>query len=243
MQPFKDCNVEGSITIYDYNAHKWISSDINDSHCQTLPASTFKILNSLILLEEGLVKSENDIIKWPGDPDTLTYGYRPDIYRDMSLKEAYKLSAVWVYLELSKKVGKKKYKEYLSNCNYGNADLSTDDDDFWNFGHLGISPVNQIEVLVSIYEESLPFSRKSFKTLKEIMVEEKTNSYILRAKTGWTRDGGKDTGWWVGYVERENNVYFFATRLIKDREMINPDFGRCRKEITRTILQQMNILE
>ncbi len=243
LQPFKDCNIEGSITIYDYNAHQWISSDINDSHSQTLPASTFKILNSLIILNEGIVDNENEVIKWTGNPDTEKYGNRPEIYRDLSLKEAFKLSAVWVYLELSKRIGKKKYKEYLSGCNYGNADLSVDDDDFWNFGDLGISPANEIEVLVGVYEETLPFPKELFGIVKEMMIEEKTDTYILRAKTGWARDKGKDTGWWVGYVERDNNVYFFATRLVKDRETINPDFSNCRKEITRTILKQMNILD
>jgi beta-lactamase class D len=74
------------------------------------------------------------------------------------------------------------------------------------------------------------------------MMEEQTEDYTLSAKTGWTREGGKDTGWWVGYVERKGNVYFFATRLIKDRNTYNPDFAKCRKEITKTILKQFNIL-
>ena len=75
------------------------------------------------------------------------------------------------------------------------------------------------------------------------MVEEQSENYTLYSKTGWTRDGGRDTGWWVGYVESRDNVWFFSTRLIKDRDTVNPNFGRCRKEITRNILQQMKILD
>ena len=75
-----------------------------------------------------------------------------------------------------------------------------------------------------------------------MMVEEQTADYTLRAKTGWTREGGKDTGWWVGYLERGDNVYFFATRLIKNRADKNSEFGACRKEITKTILRQLNML-
>ena len=75
------------------------------------------------------------------------------------------------------------------------------------------------------------------------MIEEISDTYNLRAKTGWARDGGKDIGWWVGYIERDENVYFFATRLIKSREISNPNFGSCRKVITRTILKQLNIIE
>lgn len=240
-QPFKDCNIKGSTTIYDYQAKKWISSDIEDSHKGTLPASTFKIINTLIALETAVVKNENEIINWPGATDTIKYGYRPDIYHDMSMKEAFKSSAGWVYVELAKKIGKEKYKQYLETSNYGNTDLSINDDDFWNFGGLAISPANQINILIGVYEETLPFKKTSFQILKDMMVEEQTADYTLRAKTGWTREGGKDTGWWVGYLERSDNVYFFATRLIKNRADKNSDFGACRKEITKTILRQLKM--
>lgn len=122
-------------------------------------------------------------------------------------------------------------------------DLSIEDADFWNFGNFAISPANQIEILLGVYEESLPFSQEHFETLKEMMIVEKTAQYTLRAKTGWTRDGGKDTGWWAGYIEKEDNVYFFATRLIKDRQDIKPQFGQCRKDITWAILKQLDIID
>lgn len=242
-KPFEDCGIGGSITIYDYNAKKWISSDINDSYKGTLPASTFKILNTLIALETNAVSDENEIFIWPGETDTVKYGYRPEIYHDMNLREAFKLSAVWVYLELANRIGRENYNKFLTQCNYGNKDISVNDNDFWNFGNLAVSPANQIEILIGIYEETLPFSKKSYEILKKIMVEEQTEKYTLYAKTGWTRYGGKDTGWWVGYVESRDNVWFFATRLIKNRNTVNPDFGRCRKEITRNILQQMKVFD
>ena len=242
-KPFQDCGLEGSITIYDYKAQQWMASDIHDSEYATLPASTFKIINTLIALDAGVIADESEIVKWPGSPDTLKYGYRPDIYHDMNLKEAFKSSAVWVYLDLARKIGKEAYRNYLTKCKYGNVDLSVDDDDFWNFGDLAISPVNQIELLIGVYEETLPFKKEHFQVVKEIMTEEQTERYVLRAKTGWTRDKGKDTGWWVGYVERSDNVYFFATRLVKDRETPNLDFGKCRKKITRTILKQLNVID
>jgi beta-lactamase class D len=241
-KPFHDCNIDGSITIYDYRAKKWISSDINDSHFATLPASTFKIINTLIVLETGAVSNENVMIKWPGGTDTIKYGYRPDIYHDMSMKDAFKLSAGWAYVELAKRISKDEYKRFLSNAQYGNADVSIDDPDFWNFGKLAISPANQIQILIGVYEETLPFSKKSFAVLKDLMKEEETDNYTLRAKTGWTRYDGKDIGWWIGYIEKKDEVYFFATRLIKGRITENPDFGKCRKQITKTILKQMGVL-
>lgn len=245
QKPFQDCHITGSITIYDYNQKKWISSDIEDSHQPSLPASTFKILNTLILLESGVVKSEKEIVAWPGSTDTVKYGYRPDIYHNMDMEEAFKVSAGWVYRELAKKVGKATYKDYLIKCHYGNADVSINDPDFWNYGTFAISPANQVEMLINLYEEKLPFSRRSYRILKKMMVEEETANYLLRAKTGWTIDGGKDTSWWIGYVEqkRQKNVYFFATRLIKDRKTINKQFAKCRKEITKRILKELEMLQ
>ena len=241
-KPFDDCKVTGSITIYDYNAKKWISSDINDSHVATIPASTFKIINSLIALELGIVKDENEIVKYPGYVDTVKYGYRPETYHDMSLKEAYKLSCIWVYLDFAKKIGKERYKDFLTKCKYGNLEIFNDDPEFWVYGNFAISPVNQIEILKGIYEESLPFSKRTFEIMKDVMIEEKTDTYTLRTKTGWTNKNGKDIGWWVGYVERKDNVYFFATRIFKDRRT-DPDFLKYRKSITKTILKELKIIE
>lgn len=220
-----------------------MSNDFEDSHRPTLPASTFKIVNTLITLETGAVKDEDEIIPWINDYDTLKYGHRPNIYHSMSMKEAFRLSAGWAYIELAKRIGKSRYKEYLTLMEYGNLDLSIDDHDFWNFGSFAVSPANQISTLIKIYEENLPFSKTSFATLKEMMIVEKNDDYILRAKTGWTRAAGKDTGWWVGYIEKADNVYFFATRIIKNRSEANPNFGNCRKEISRKIFRDLGIIK
>lgn len=241
-EPFKQCNIDGSITLYDYNEQKWISNDLSKSQYATLPASTFKIINTLIVLETGAIEDENEIVTWHGNPDTTKYGYRPDIYHDMNLKEAFEVSAGWVYVELAKKVGKDRYRNLLEKSNYGNGDVSIDDPDFWNFGDFAISPVNQIHILKGVYEETLPFSKRSFEILKRIMIQEQTEDYTLRAKTGWTRDGGKDTGWWVGYIERKDNIYFFATRLIKDRSHKIDNFGECRITISRGVLRQLEMI-
>lgn len=117
--PFQKCHVNGSTTIYDYHNRKWISSDEADSRRGSQPASTFKIINLLIALETGVIKDENAIIKWPGTTDTTLYGFRPDIYRDISVKEAFELSAGWAFIELAKRVGREKYKTYLRRSKYG----------------------------------------------------------------------------------------------------------------------------
>lgn len=243
VTPFRNCNIKGSTTIYDYRNKKWIYSDNVDANRGTLPASTFKVINLLIALETGVIKDENETVKWVGHQDTTLYGYRPEIYRDMTAREAFEVSAGWVFVELAKKIGKERYRQSLEKCRYGNGNLSEKGADFWNFGSFAVSPRNQIEFLIKVYENKLPFSKRNIDILKKVMVTEKTDKYTLRSKTGWTRVNGNDTGWWVGYVERKDNVYFFATRLVKKRSTVNTGFGQCRKDITKNILKQLHAIE
>jgi beta-lactamase class D len=242
-QLFKDCNVKGSTTIYDGFQQKWIFSDSADAKTTSLPASTFKVINLLIALQTGVIKNENEVVKWPGYTDTTLYGYRPEIYRDMTVKEAFEVSAGWVFIELAKRIGRIKYLQYLKNCHYGNMQLSEKGDDFWNFGEFGISPVNQVTFLIAVYYGKVPFSRRNLEILKKVMITDKTPSHIIRSKTGWTRTNGIDLGWWVGYVEYQHHPYFFATRITKDRQTVNPRFGQCRKDITLNILKQLKYID
>jgi beta-lactamase class D len=100
-----------------------------------------------------------------------------------------------------------------------------------------------VEFLIKVYEEKAPFSKANMTILKRVMITEKTNTYTIRSKTGWTKYGGNDIGWWVGYAERKDNVYFFATRLIKSLEKRKPNFDGCRKEITKKILKQLKAID
>lgn len=240
---FKNCHVQGSTTIYDFNKKLWYYTDSSDAFEEMLPASTFKVINLLIALETGIIKDEHDTIKWVGGIDTSLYGYRPEIYKDMSVKEAFEVSAGWVFIELAKRVGKHRYQYYLNLSKYGNGKLSQKGDDFWNFGDFAISPQNQVKFLVDIFQEKAHFSKRNLQILKSVMITEKIGSTVIRSKTGWTRVNGMDIGWWIGYVERRGGVYFFATRLTKDRSIINHRFGQCRKEITKEILRQLKMLD
>jgi beta-lactamase class D len=238
---FKECNVQGSIAVFDGRRKLWILSDTTGPRLETLPASTFKIINLLILLETKTIKDEHEVVQWPGITDTAKYGYRPDIYHDMSVKEAFRLSAGWVFVELAKRAGREAYKKYLAAGSYGNMDLSQTDPDFWNFGGFAISAINQVAFLEKLQKGDLPFSRRNMEIVKRVMITEEAPGYILRAKTGWTRDKGMNTGWWIGYVENAQGVYFFATRLLQDRTRSTASFGECRRSITRKVLKDLGI--
>jgi beta-lactamase class D len=237
---FDSLSTKGSTTIYDLKNKKWIFTDSLDAEQQTLPASTFKILNSLISLEEKSVIDENQVIEW----DSLTktfFGAKIDSWnQDTDLKTAYKNSTIWFYVEMAKRVGRKKYKKYLQKCAYGNQNFSEKGTDFWNYGDFEISPKNQIEFLIKLYENKLPFSEGTIAKVKEIMISEQTDNYTFRDKTGWTKKNGMDIGWWVGYVQTKDNIFFFATRLTKKIDDNNPNFSKARKGITKAILKELN---
>jgi beta-lactamase class D len=236
---FDDCGVKGSVAIFDKNNQQWILTDTEGVRNEYLPASTFKIINLLIALETKTIQDENEIVNWVAKTDTIKYGYRPEIYHSMSVKEAFEVSAGWVFIELAKKIGKKNYKKYLSACDYGNLNLSENNNDFWNFGSFAISPINQVEFIRNLYEEKLPFSKRNMKIVKRVMISEVVNDFTIRAKTGWTRENNINTGWWVGCIETTNNTYFFSTLLLQDRKNNRDDFGSCRKEITRKIFNDL----
>jgi len=240
---FDECSVEGAIAIYDHKNHTWILSDTVATRKETLPASTFKIINLLIALETKTIASENDIVKWPGSTDTLKYDYRPNIYHDITVKEAFEVSAGWAFIELAKKIGKDNYKKYLTLCHYGNINLSQTDPDFWNFGAFGISPINQVEFLKKLYEEKLPFSKRNIEIVKKVMITEQNDDYTIHSKTGWTRENDINTGLWVGYIENKNGAYFFATRLLQDRKLNASNFGNCRKEIMKSVFRDLNVIQ
>ena len=240
-QYFKEADLEGGIYLYDYKKKSYKITDKADFVRTTSPASTFKIPNSLIALEVGAIKDENEVIKWDGEKRWLD-----SWNKDHTLTEAYKNSTLWFYQELARRIGEKSYNKYLKACNYGNHNIGKDLTKFWlgESSALQISPKNQLEFLIKLHEEKLPFSKRTFDITKRVMIREQTDHYTLRAKTGWAQAGGKDIGWYVGYVEKKDNVYFFALRVHKPLEikMSPSEFVEKRIEITNKVLKQMNII-
>jgi len=238
-----DCGVDGSITLYHLENDVWIYSDSSDAIRSTLPASTFKILNSAIALESGVISSENETLEWDGTENTF-FGTRIDAWNeDASLTTAFKNSTVWYYVELAKRIGREQYTEYLNTVSYGNWDLSEDGHDFWNYGSFGVSPKNQIQFLKDFYLEKLPFSEKTYEIVKKLMISDETGDFLISGKTGWTKTVTEDIGWWIGYSENDKGTLFFATRITKDRSVNNPDFSDCRTSITKIILSDLEAIQ
>jgi beta-lactamase class D len=233
---FEHFHVRGSFTLYDLRNNKWILCNQEQLKKPFIPASTFKICNSLIGLETGVIKDEDFLIKWDG-----VVRSRPEWNKDHDLKTAFKNSTVWYYQELARRVGGERMKRWLDLAGYGNADTSGGIDLFWLSGGLRITPEQQILFLKRLYLGDLPFSKRTMDIVRRIMVAKDTVTYTLRAKTGWGYQDNLDIGWYVGSLETRSSVYFFAT-CIQRPDSDESSFLRARIEITLGILRELKFL-
>lgn len=149
--------------LYDPQTDKYVFYNPNQFEQTFSPASTYKICNSLIGLETGVIKDENFVIPW----DSVTR-QNPNWNSDHDLKTAFKNSTVWYYQELARRVGRQQMKYWLDKANYGNADTSGGIDKFWLTGGLRISPKQQIDFLKRLHDNKLPFSQRSVDIVKKL---------------------------------------------------------------------------
>jgi beta-lactamase class D len=235
---FQELNVEGSIMVYDANNDRIFQHNPPRNQTAFLPASTFKILNSLIALDTGVISDEQAILTWDGIPRKV-----PAWNRDLNMREAIKLSAVWFYQVLARRVGYERMQKWVTQVGYGNQTIGSrnDIDKFWLQGDLRITPQQQIQFLRRFYKNDLPFSARALAIVKDIMIMDKTPGYTITGKTGWvgfTDDIEPKIGWYVGYVEKGKNVYFFATNI----DIRNEKDPAARLELTHRCLKDLAIL-
>jgi len=231
---FKAHGVDGTCIVFDLEAGTYAGYRPERWDSGSIPASTFKIPNSLIALETGVVADERTVVPWDSVSRRIAAWNR-----DQTLASAFKVSAVWFYQELARRVGENRMQFYLDAADYGNRTMGGPVDRFWLDGGLRISPRRQVEFLVRLHSGSLPFSAGTMAIVRDIMIQEKTGRYTLRAKTGWSDATTPGVGWYVGYVEREGRTVFFATEI----EMRNEGDAPARVEVTRMILRQLGLMD
>lgn len=235
---FQEAKSDGCFVLYDLKRDRYIRYNSNRCQKRFIPASTFKIFNSLVALETKAIADENTVILWDGVSREFSLWNQ-----DQNMRTAFARSVVWFYQDLARKIGKERMKKYIQIVGYGNQDIQPKIDSFWLDGNLRISPDEQIKFLVRLYQEDLPFSNAVMKTVKDIMVIERKDSYILSGKTGWSRspDGRNNLGWYVGYLEKDNNVYFYALNF--ENQDPNFEMSIIRKKILYDIFQDLQLIE
>lgn len=167
---FDAYGVEGSFLLFDQQKQQWTSYNDTRNKQGFLPASTFKILNSLIALEKGLVQDSSTVLPWNG-----TKNWNENWNRDLTFKEAFTVSCVPCYRELARRAGLAQMQEYVRQVGYGKMDISSSNLDlFWLTGNSRITPYEQIDFLQRLHGEQLPFRTSSYKQLKTLLLREAT---------------------------------------------------------------------
>lgn len=220
---FVAASVDGE-TAYVHNAER--------STVRFSPASTFKIPNTLIALEAHIVESKSSTFTWDGTDKGIDRWNK-----DQTLETAFKVSCVWCYQEIARKVGTEHYERVLARLDYGNHSIGEQVDTFWLDGSLEVSAVEQIAFLRKLYDYDLPFRREHVDVLRQIMVTRHSEQYTLYAKTGWAGTEPQ-VAWYVGFVEAGTGTWIFAMNMRVDR----PEQAALREELSLRALRALGII-
>ena len=224
---------EGCFVLYDLQKDTWKIHDIKRATLRVAPNSTYKIYNALFGLENGIITPENSLIDWNGN----TYPF--EVWNaDQTLSSAMSASVNWYFEYIDEQLGRTSVQEYLHKMGYGNEDLSGDFSSYWMESSLKISPIEQVELLTRLQNRNLEFAPKNVKAVKNAIHISSSSFGDFYGKTGTGRVNGEDVnGWFIGFVESQNNTYFFATNIQSEQRAT----GSKASDITLSILSDLNI--
>lgn len=203
-----------------------------------LPASTFKIPNTIIGLETGAINSET-VFLWDSTERRL------DAWeKDLKLKESFQVSCVPCYQEVARKIGFRRMKDYLGKFDYGTMIFDENTvDKFWLEGESKISSYEQIDFLKKFYNDELGIKQSTKAIMLNIMLSENTKDYKLYGKTGWSVRNGNNYGWYVGFLETPGNLYFFAVTMEPKNKKDTDSFAKNRKQLTIDCLKKVGLIK
>ncbi|MBF0499072.1 MAG: class D beta-lactamase [Candidatus Riflebacteria bacterium] len=223
----------GAFVFLDLRADKYIR--YGGERCQEplSPCSTFKIPNSMVGLETGVISGPDHLFPWDGIQRSF------EIWnRDHTLRSAVKNSVVWYFQRLAQMVGERRMSQYLRLFSYGNQDISGGLTVFWLGSSLKISADEQVAFLKKWIQRSLPVSIKTMDIVDKITCLAKTPEGEFHGKTGSNVKQGKSIlGWFVGYVSSGADRYIFALNIVSGN---NAD-GKTAQNITEKILRALKI--
>ena len=221
-------NATGKFTLHNLSRYK-------DSNY--LPASTFKIVNSLIGLQTGIISSDSMVIKWDGIKRRSE-----EWNKDLRMYQAFRVSAVNYYQEVARRIGKDTMQYWLDSLSYGTKRITTAIDSFWLNNSLKITPDEQLGLVKKLYFDQLPFFKYNQEIVKRAMLFEDNSNYRLGYKTGWGfNERGDHIGWVVGWIEENRHPYFFVLNIgSADKDF---DMWKVRMKMLKDILKYLGFFE
>jgi beta-lactamase class D len=231
-QQFEKEGYRGSLLVFDEDANRYWTHNKARVDSAFLPASTFKIFNSMAALESGVAADEKLVIPWDSTVRSIATWNQ-----DLDMASAIQYSCVPYYQEIARRVGREKMQEYLIREGYGNAVMGDEIHMFWLDASLKISQMEQIDFLRKLRHDELKFSARNQSIVRTIMLTDSTDDYVIRSKTGWGFVEGRNYGWWVGWVEKGGKNCYFALNIFSDNP--GPEFSAARKRIVKGALKEL----
>nr|WP_063864528.1 oxacillin-hydrolyzing class D beta-lactamase OXA-63 [Brachyspira pilosicoli]AAU88145.1 class D beta-lactamase [Brachyspira pilosicoli] len=234
---FTNSNAEGTLVIYNLNDDKYIIHNKERAEQRFYPASTFKIYNSLIGLNEKAVKDVDEVFY-----KLMAKSFLESWAKDSNLRYAIKNSQVPAYKELARRIGIKKMKENIEKLDFGNKSIGDSVDTFWLEGPLEISAMEQVKLLTKLAQNELQYPIEIQKAISDITITRANLHITLHGKTGLADSKNMTTepiGWFVGWLEENDNIYVFALNI----DNINSDDLAKRINIVKESLKALNLLK
>ena len=218
---FKGLN--GTAVVYDATNQQYTIYNRDLAFTESSPCSTFKIISSLIALENGIIEPENSTRTWSGE-----IFWNEDWNKDIDFPEAFRTSCVWYYRQVIDDIGQDLMKRELDRLQYGNCDISdwegrlnTNNSNraltgFWIESSLLISPVEQVEVMERIFGDNSAYSEETQAELKQVMLlpEIDGTDITIYGKTGMGKANGIVVdAWFTGFAESTTGKIYFCVRL------------------------------
>ena len=235
---FDENKVEGCFALMDNGTGKFTVHNLGRYRDSSyLPASTFKIVNSLIGLQTGKISSDSMVIKWDGVKRRVE-----EWNRDLTMYDAFRVSAVNYYQEVARRIGKDTMQLWLDSLRYGTKKITSTIDSFWLDNSLKISPDEELGLVKRLYFDQLPFFKSYQETVKRAMLFENNANYRLGYKTGWGfTEKGHALGWVVGWIEENNHPYFFVLNIESpDKDF---DMWTVRMKMLKDILKYLGFFD
>ena len=240
---FEEKSVVGTFGLYDNGTGQFTIHNLSRFRDSAyLPASTFKIVNSLIGIETGRIVNEKMIIKWDGIVRPFPGGDSSKSWnKDLTMEEAFKRSALPYYQEVARRIGKDTMKFWIDSLKYGNMKIISPIDVFWLDNTLKITADEEMGFVKKLYFNQLPFQKRTQEIVKKVMVQEQNANFQLAYKTGTgTLENGRTLCWIVGWVIENRHPYFFVMNMDGKPESNITSF---RLELLKSVLKQQGFLE
>ncbi|HKP31520.1 MAG TPA: penicillin-binding transpeptidase domain-containing protein [Chitinophagaceae bacterium] len=238
---FDEQKVTGTFGLFDNARGKFSIYELKKFKDSTyLPASTFKIVNSLIGLEIGRVKDDSTIFKW--DPN---YRFMVEACNgDLPMFRAFRMSCVPWFQTLARMIGKDTMQKWIDTLGYAQRykkPIIGKVDSFWLDNSIKVTADEQLGLVKRLYFQQLPFQPRTQRIVKSMMLMEDNSNYQLSYKTGWAHiENNHSIGWIVGWIEENRHPYFFA--LLTESPDPNAD-PALRLKILKNILKQYGFFE